>query len=86
MAPYADTSDGRADIVVAGRMGRIGLLAAFPKIFQGTHVHLPDITVAQARVVEIEGVEPWDLMIDGEVVRGTPRRVEVLHAAIDVRI
>lgn len=84
MAPYADTGDGRVDLVVAGMLGRVGLLAAFPRIFAGTHVHLPEVTVGQASVVEIDIREPIDMMIDGEIVRGAPRRVEVLPAAIDV--
>lgn len=84
MAPYAETSDGRIDLVVAGAMGRVGLLTAFPRIFAGTHVHLPEVTVGQASVVDIDVRERMDLMIDGEIVRGTPRRVEVLPGAIDV--
>ena len=39
MAPYADTADGELDIVVCGAMDRRTLLATFPKIFSGRHVH-----------------------------------------------
>jgi diacylglycerol kinase (ATP) len=84
MAPYADIGDGRVDLVVAGAMGRAGLLAAFPKIFSGAHVHMPEITVGQAGAVDSDLSERIDLMIDGEIVRATPRRVEVVPSAIDV--
>lgn len=84
MAPYADTADGKLDVIVAGEMGRTALLLAFPKIFSGTHVHLRDILATQSRVVELDEDAPVDLMIDGEVVTHAPRRVDLLEGAIDV--
>ena len=84
MAPFADPADGQLDVIVASRMGRWQLLNAFPRIFSGTHVHMPTIACSRARSVEIDAPEPIDLMIDGEVVRGRPRRLDVLEGAIDV--
>ena len=84
MAPYADTADGRVDVVIARAMGRLGLLAAFPRIFTGNHVHLPSIACSQAARVSFEVDEPIDLMIDGEVERHRPIALEVLGGAIDV--
>ena len=86
MAPYADTSDGKLDVVLAAPMGRVALLRAFPRIFAGTHVHLPTITCSQARSVEFELPEPIDLMIDGEVERHRPIRLSVVPGAIDVSV
>ena len=86
MAPYADTADGKVDIVLAAPMGRLTLLRAFPRIFAGTHVHLPSITCSQARSVEFEISEPIDLMIDGEVERHRPLRLTVVPSAIDVNV
>ncbi|MDD9933384.1 MAG: YegS/Rv2252/BmrU family lipid kinase [Myxococcales bacterium] len=84
MAPYADTGDGKLDVVMAGDMARRQLLAAFPRIFKGTHVHLPTVTSSQASVVEIDVDGPMDLMVDGEVIHDRPRRLEVLSGALDV--
>jgi YegS/Rv2252/BmrU family lipid kinase len=86
MAPFADTADGKLDLIVAGPMGRAALLAAFPKIFSGTHVHLPSITCSQARSIEIDVPEALDLMVDGEVVKHRPERIDVLLQAIDVSV
>jgi diacylglycerol kinase (ATP) len=86
MAPFADTADGKLDLIVAGAMGRAELLAAFPKIFSGTHVHLRSITCSQARSIEIDVPEALDLMVDGEVVRHRPERLDVLLQAIDVSV
>jgi diacylglycerol kinase (ATP) len=84
MAPYADTADGRMDVIIARGMGRFALLTAFPRIFTGNHVHLPSIACSQARRVSFEVDAPIDLMIDGEVERHRPRALEVLQGAIDV--
>lgn len=86
MAPFADTADGLIDVIVAGAMGRLSLLAAFPRIFAGTHVHLPNISCSRARRIEFDASEPIDLMIDGEVERHRPATLEVLAGAIDVSI
>jgi diacylglycerol kinase (ATP) len=86
MAPYADTGDGQLDIVVCGAMDRRTLLATFPKIFSGQHVHHHQITSARARSIELFEAEPIDLMIDGEVLRRQPTKIEVLPRALDVLV
>jgi YegS/Rv2252/BmrU family lipid kinase len=84
MAPYADTADGKLDIVVAGPMSRGRLITAFPRIFRGTHVHMPELQCTQVRDVVLDVAEPVDLMIDGEVERYRPKRLTALPSAIDV--
>jgi diacylglycerol kinase (ATP) len=84
MAPYADTSDGKLDIVVAGPMSTGRLVTAFPRIFRGTHVHMPELSCTQTRDVELLLDGPVDLMIDGEVETYQPTRLTVLSHAIDV--
>jgi diacylglycerol kinase (ATP) len=86
MAPYADTADGQLDVVVCGKMGRLTLLETFPKIFSGNHVHHHAVTASRARVIELFEDGPVDLMIDGEVLRYQPQRVEVLPGALDVLV
>jgi diacylglycerol kinase (ATP) len=86
MAPYADTSDGLADIVLCGAMTRLTLLTTFPKIFRGQHVHHHLISASRARSIELFEPAPIDLMIDGEVIRHAPKRVDVQHAALDVYV
>lgn len=86
MAPYADTHDGQCDVVLVGDLGRAGVLATFPKIFAGTHVHHRKITTCRATRIDFDLSGPLDLMVDGEVIRAQPRRLEVLHGALDVRV
>jgi diacylglycerol kinase (ATP) len=86
MAPSADTADGMLDLIVAGAMGRLSLLSAFPRIFSGSHVQWSKITCARARRVELDVADAINLMIDGEVERHCPRQLEVLPSAIDVSV
>lgn len=86
MAPYADTGDGQLDIVVCGPMDRRTLLATFPKIFSGRHVHHPLIASGRAERVEFFEGAPLDLMVDGEVLRHQPERIEIAAAALDVLV
>ncbi|MFI5307585.1 MAG: diacylglycerol/lipid kinase family protein [Polyangiales bacterium] len=84
MAPFADTADGQLDVIVARPMSRLALLAAFPRIFAGTHVHMPEIVASRASEVELDLQEAIDLMIDGEVEHHRPKRLRVIPGAIDV--
>jgi len=84
MAPHAQTDDGTIAVVQVGEMGRIGLLATFPKIFKGTHVNHPAVTTCQASRVDLHLEEEIDVMVDGEALRVVPQVLEVLPAALDV--
>ncbi|MCX4246106.1 diacylglycerol/lipid kinase family protein [Paraliomyxa miuraensis] len=84
MAPHADTSDGKIAVIRVGEMGRLSLLATFPKIFGGTHVHHPAVTTCQAVRVELSVSEAIDVMVDGEALQVVPRVLDVLPGALDV--
>lgn len=86
IAPDADCADGLLDVVAVKRVGRLRLLRDLPRIFTGGHVRLPDVTTARARRVYFELDAPWDVMIDGEMARIQPERVDVLAGALDVRL
>jgi YegS/Rv2252/BmrU family lipid kinase len=85
MAPYADTNDGMADIVTCD-MDRLTLITTFPKIFQGLHVHHRGVSTSRVRSLEFLDTEPLDMMIDGELVRHIPKRIDVRPAALDVLV
>lgn len=84
MAPFADTGDGRADLVLVGAMGRLRLLTTFPRIFSGTHVEAEGITSEQVQRVTFQLDEPVDVMVDGEVARVQLEAIDVLHGALEV--
>ena len=84
MAPAADISDGRLDAIHVAPLRRRRFLAAFPRIFQGTHVQMPEITSDQASCVRFEPVVPMDCMIDGEVMTLSISELKVLQGALEV--
>ncbi|MDX9722524.1 MAG: diacylglycerol kinase family lipid kinase [Myxococcota bacterium] len=84
MAPYARLDDGLLDLIRVGPLARHQLLAAFPRIFRGTHVELPETEYYQRKRIELACKRPVDVMVDGEVLQLTLRSLQVLPGAIEV--
>ncbi|MCG8556314.1 MAG: YegS/Rv2252/BmrU family lipid kinase [Proteobacteria bacterium] len=86
MAPAADTGDGLADVISVGKLGRLALLKTFPCIYAGTHIRHPAVATERVHSIEFDTDEETDLMIDGEVLRHVPKRLDVLPGALQVRV
>lgn len=84
MAPAADPTDGRVDVIRVGALGRGRFLKVFPKIFKGTHVDQPGIEASTAREVDLDLDEPVAVMVDGEVCMAHLERLEVVPSALEV--
>ncbi|MEQ1505349.1 MAG: diacylglycerol kinase family protein, partial [Myxococcota bacterium] len=84
MAPFADPTDGQLDVVRIGSMRRRRFLMAFPMIFQGTHLELPEVRSTRGRSVAFADVGPVPVMIDGEVRTLALRSVAVVRRALEV--
>jgi YegS/Rv2252/BmrU family lipid kinase len=82
MAPDALVSDGLLDIVRAGPLGRIELMAAFPRIFSGAHTELEQIWTRQVEHVEFVNPTLQSVLIDGDLFQLAPRSIEVLPRAL----
>ncbi|MCG3171921.1 MAG: Diacylglycerol kinase [Myxococcota bacterium] len=86
MAPNANPSDGTFDVIRAGAMERMSLLATFPKIFRGTHFSNPALSQQQAKEIRFMIQDPLPAMVDGEVVTLRPLGMKVLPAALHIRV
>jgi YegS/Rv2252/BmrU family lipid kinase len=84
MAPQALIDDGFLDVIILNKISRIGLLKAFPKIFKGTHVNLPEVEVFKAKNISMKTNSPKILTPDGEIRGTTPLRVTVLPQKLQV--
>lgn len=84
MAPPADVSDGRVDVVRVAPMGRVELLRTFPKIYDGTHLSHAKVTHRTAKRIDFPSPRKEPVMVDGEVVELALRSLEVLPSALDV--
>ncbi|HUS89126.1 MAG TPA: diacylglycerol kinase family lipid kinase, partial [Desulfosporosinus sp.] len=66
IAPHAELDDGLFDVVCLGDFSTLMLLRHLPKIYKGTHLKIPGVTVQRGRSVVITTVEKALLDIDGE--------------------
>lgn len=86
VAPDARPDDGLLDLVVVAAIGKGELLRVFPKVYRGTHLRHPAITLARlsaARVIADRPLVPWG---DGEPLGAAEPelRFEVAPSALRV--
>lgn len=55
IAPDASVSDGLLDVVVIEAAGRLDLIRSLPKVYDGGHVALDEVTVVTGRQVRLSG-------------------------------
>jgi YegS/Rv2252/BmrU family lipid kinase len=85
VAPRAEPADGLFDVVVIPGFSKARLLRELPRIYRGTHLEVPEVSLHRGRCVEAEAApgRVW-VEIDGEPLGTLPARIEVLPAAISV--
>lgn len=92
IAPSASVEDGVLDVVVIEAAGRIALMRSLPKVYDGGHVGLPEVTVLSGKRVEVRGTARSAIPVgaDGEPLGplpqlgASPAVVEVVPGAVDV--
>lgn len=82
IAPDARINDGWLDVCLIGDAGRLEFLRAFPRVFAGTHLSHPKVTIFRARHVAIESDPPLPVLVDGEVTGTTPIEFTLHPAAL----
>lgn len=85
LAPDADLQDGKLDVVLSSETSKLAFLRLLPRVFKGTHVDDPHVTVLQALEVRISADRPFTVYADGDpigelpiVLRAVPRALRVL--------
>lgn len=84
MAPQADPSDGRFDVIEVGALSRLALLRAFPRLYRGTHTALAAVRCAQATELRFTQPKQQPVMLDGEVFELSPERIDITPSALQV--
>jgi diacylglycerol kinase (ATP) len=82
IAPKAKLDDGLLDVVLLKSISRLELLRLFRTVYDGSHVHHPQVEYLQARSITVSESRPGTLIPDGEILGRTPARFECLPAAI----
>lgn len=84
-APGAEMDDGLLDIVTLAEMPKWRFLVSLmPKVFKGTHVNEPEVTVLRAAEVTISADRPFTMYADGDPIAELPVLVRVLPGAVRV--
>ncbi len=84
IAPQADPTDGFLDILTIDDLSKLDLLRSLPRVYQGTHLTHPKVTVRKVKEIYIQAKRQIHLQADGELLGETPARFQVLPAALTV--
>jgi diacylglycerol kinase (ATP) len=84
IAPLADLGDNLLDVVVIGDMGKLEILKEFPKVYKGTHVSLPKVSMKRGTQVTIESSEAMLVYADGELLGECPASFRVVPGALSL--
>ncbi len=85
-APDADLSDGLLDVLIIGNLSKPDLLWSLPRLYRGTHLTHPKVTLKKARIIEIQSTEALSLQADGELLGELPARCYLLPAALTIAV
>jgi YegS/Rv2252/BmrU family lipid kinase len=74
IAPPASVEDGMLDVVVIEAASRLELMRSLPKVYDGSHVALPEVTLLSGKRVEVRGTSraPIPAGGDGEPLGSLP--------------
>jgi YegS/Rv2252/BmrU family lipid kinase len=84
IAPDADLTDGKFDVVMIGELGKLRFLGNLPKVFKGTHVEEEEVRVFRTSRLELSASRPLALYADGEHLSDLPASLRLLPRALSV--
>jgi diacylglycerol kinase (ATP) len=86
ITPEALLDDGALDICLVEQMRLDEIIRHLPKLMEGSHMALRQVTMGRAQQIEVVSNAPMPVATDGEVVATDARRVliEVLPAAVEL--
>ena len=84
IAPRAETSDGKADLVVFRGPNRREIVGIFKGVFSGAHAAHPKVEMTPAVELAVTGTPALHVMADGEVLGKTPLKVKTLPGELAI--
>jgi YegS/Rv2252/BmrU family lipid kinase len=86
LTPDASIDDGLLDLCLVDKMRLDEIIRHIPKVMEGTHTSLRQVTMARARRITVTSAAPIPVATDGEVISTDARSVtvETFPGAIDV--
>jgi diacylglycerol kinase (ATP) len=84
IAPEARMDDGLLDVAVIGPIGKLDLVANFPRLYRGTHLSHPQFALYRARRARVETRVSMPILLDGDISGSSPLEAEVVTQAVKV--
>jgi diacylglycerol kinase (ATP) len=84
VVPDAKIDDGAADVCIVHALSTWAFLRAFPRVFRGTHVDHPKVSMRRGRRITVEANRRIQVYADGERVGSLPAIFEVLPDALQL--
>jgi YegS/Rv2252/BmrU family lipid kinase len=88
IAPHADPSDGRLEVVCVGDLTKLEAMGLSSKIYKGTHLTAPGVKVGAGARIEAEAMHAWAsvlLDVDGEQPGKLPIVATLAKGALSFR-
>lgn len=82
IAPDARTTDAKFDVVVLGDLGKLDLIRNVPRVYDGSHVTHPKVSVFRASHIEATSPDRLLLQADGEVLGTAPATFSIVPATL----
>jgi diacylglycerol kinase (ATP) len=83
-APHASLDDGLFDVMIVGDLSKPDFLWSIPRIYKGTHLTHPKVTMKKAKEIEIQSAQPMHLQADGELLGQVPASFRVMPLALKI--
>ena len=84
LAPDAKLDDGLLDVVLIAAQPKLAYLRGLPRVFKGTHLRDPAVTLLQGREVSFRADRPFTAYADGDPIAELPATVRALPGALRV--
>jgi len=84
LAPDASLEDGKLDVVLIRQQSRLRYLRGLPRVFNGSHLKDPAITLQQGCEITFEADRPFTAYADGDPIGDLPLTVRVLPGSLRV--
>lgn len=88
IAPQADPSDGRFEVVALGDLTRAEIVGLTPKVYRGAHLSQDGVRVTHGVRIEAEAIHPWATVladVDGEQPGKLPLLATIAKGALTFR-
>ena len=84
LMPHAELDDGKLDIFMKAKEPKLRSLLELGKVFKGTHLDNPSVTVLKGERIHIDADRSFDVYADGDPVAQLPVDIAVEPRALRV--